>query len=96
MPIQIDKILSAGLFTIDGEKVMDLTGAFDFTSIEPEAETEILCPMKIRNDMVYTFTLYGRSKRNANRLGYGWIAKGPIRKKVLWKEWNKRARSKKN
>ena len=96
MPIKIDNIISAGLFTIDGEKVMDLTNSFVDTFSEDDmsvSESEAYLSKLPAYETEYTFTCkyWPSAYRILNKLSYGWRAKGPIRKRLLRRLWYARS-----
>lgn len=90
MPFQIDKIISAGLFTQDGEKVLDLTNTVcdiscETTSCKSDRQLN-LSSLDVCLDIEWSI---GAIKM-LNKLAYGWKAKGPVRKIVLRKLWGLR------
>lgn len=87
MPFSVDKILSAGLFTIDGEKVLDLTNsACDIECGVDGCEENVPFVSFTPLEFSANITMSGRSKRNiAKTLVYGWKARGPLRSRLLWR-----------
>lgn len=88
MPIQIDKILSAGLFTMDGEKVLDLTNtwcdaSFETVDVDMSSDFMVHTPQK----MSFYIECGISTTRSLNKAAYGWKTSGPIRKRVLRKLW---------
>lgn len=85
-PYQIDKIISAGLYTLDGEKVLDLTNmwcddSYESTGADP-VDSNVFAEMN--KDMEMSFKLKSCFlSRNFDQILYGWKAKGPVRKRVL-------------
>lgn len=85
MPIKIDRILSAGLYTIDGEKVLDLTDTEAdqfYENEESQNNIKLIVP-----DLSFNIKLSFGAIRRLNKVVYGWKAKGPIRRKLLRKLW---------
>ena len=90
MPIQIDKILSAGLFTMDGEKVLDLTNTWCYDSFETvDVDATNNFRMNIPDEMSFGIKWSIGAVRSLNKAAYGWKASGPIRKRILRRLWNK-------
>jgi hypothetical protein len=90
VPFQIDKIISAGLFTKDGEKVLDLTNTVCDISCETipcQSDRQLNLPsLDVCLDIEWSI---GAIKR-LNNLAYGWKAKGPVRKRLLRRLWGLR------
>lgn len=86
LPIQINQILSAGLFTMDGEKVLDLTDTWCDDSFET-VDTPNDFRVYTHQEMNFYIEWGISTTRSLNKAAYGWKARGPIRKRVLRKLW---------
>lgn len=89
MPFKIDRILSAGLYTPDGEKVLDLTNTWcddSFETVDAPNDFRINVP----EEFSFNIKMSISALRSLNKLVYGWKAKGPIRRRVLRKLWGVR------
>ena len=82
---EIDRILDAGLYTMDGEKVLDLSGLETIETYDSDLEK---CEEKCINSFYPSrisarFTVTSVNIKKWIRLAYGWAARGPIRKRAI-------------
>ena len=85
MPIKIDKILSAGLYTVDGEKIMDLSSAGDIETFSTDESIvdENVTKMILGDNLSFECKFSYMSRRILNMISYNWRAKGPVRKRLI-------------
>ena len=98
----IDKIINAGLYTMDGEKVLDLTdSAFTIDAdIDSGADNGVDEIIQRFNSFFhyynckYTFilTLAHNESKTYDRIIYGWESKAPIRKRLIEKMYKNMAK----
>lgn len=91
MPVRVDKILSAGLYTVDGEKVLDFTDTCcdEYSEILSIEDTPSYIRIDVPEEFSFNIEMRFKDRKNLEKIIYGWIAKGPIRKKVLEGLWKK-------
>ena len=82
---KINRILDAGLYTMDGEKVLDLSGLETIETYDPSLEK---CDEKCMNHIYSSgisasFTVSSVDMKKWTRLAFGWAAKGPVRKRAI-------------
>lgn len=83
---KISRILEAGLYTMDGEKVLDLSNLEEFEPYDEICYDNCMKTYDFHTEMRGTLVrdkLPGHCKQKWKRIVYGWTAKGPVRQKGI-------------